>query len=191
MLVYKSYANILKRISSITLIAILLLNTMGYYVILIGMQYEHDLTMTKALDINHYEVSQEVTLKLPMSVPYMQNNDDFVRVDGVIEHGGEHYRLVKQKYANDTLTIVCIRDAAQKRIADDMANYVNTFADNVPGHNGNVKQSITFIKDFLPQYTVITSLTLGWESNIPCQRFSSNMIASFEASIIHPPENQA
>jgi len=164
---------------------------MGYYVILVGMRHEHDLTVTKTLDADHYNVSQAVTLKLPMSVPYMQDNVDFVRVDGVIEHRGEHYRLVKQKYANDTLTIICVRDAARKKITENMANYVNSFTDNVPGHDGNVKQSITFIKDFLPQYTIIASLTLGWESNIQHRSFSSSMIASFEPSVIHPPENRA
>jgi hypothetical protein len=164
---------------------------MGYYVILVGMRHEHDLTVTKTLDTDHYDVSQAVTLKLPMSVPYMQDNDDFVRVDGVIEHEGEHYRLVKQKYANDTLTIICVRDAARKKITEDMANYVSTFTDKIPGHSDNAKQSITFIKDFLPQSTVIASLASGWESTIQHQRFSYNIIDSFEPSVIHPPENRA
>lgn len=164
---------------------------MGYYVIFVAMEHEHDSTVTKKLDVGSYDASEEVTLKLPMSVPYMQDNDDFVRVDGVIEHQGDHYRLVKQKYANDTLTVICIRDAARKKMTEDIANYVNSFADNAPNHSSHAKQTITFIKDFLPQYTVVTSLTLGWEINIQHQGILTNMIASFEPSVIHPPEKLA
>lgn len=164
---------------------------MGYYVIFVGMQHEHDAAVTKTLDAGSYDASNTVTLKLPMSVPYMQDNEEFIRVDGVIEHEGEHYRLVQQRYANDTLTVICIRDAEQKKITDDMANYVNGFTDKAPAHTGNAKQNVTFIKDFLPHYTVVTSLAIGWESNIQHRSVPVNMIASFEPSVIHPPENLA
>src|SRR6185312_15247852 len=97
----------LKRLFSLALILIVLLNTMGYYVIFISLQYKHDAAIIKKLDTNHYDAFQTVTLKLPMSVPYRINEESFTRVDGVIEHKGEHYRLVKQKYTNDTLTVIC------------------------------------------------------------------------------------
>jgi len=160
-------------------------------VIFVSLQREHDATVTKILDAGSYDAAQTVTLKLPMSVPYMQDNEDFVRVDGVIEHEGEHYRLVKQKYTKDTLTVICIHDVERKKITNDMANYVKSFTDKAPGHNNSGKQVITFIKDFLPHYIVVTSLSLGWESNVQHQSFPVNMIASFEASVIHPPENLA
>jgi len=159
--------------------------------IFVGMQHEYDAGVTKTLDAGSYDTSNTVTLKLPISVPYMQNNDEFIRVDGVIEHEGEHYRLVKQKYANDTLTVICIRDAMRKEMSDAVANYVNSFTDKAPGHSDNAKQVLSFIKDFLPHYTVITSLSAGWESKIQHRSAPTRMIASFEPSVIHPPENLA
>lgn len=173
------------------LIAILLLNTMGYYVIFVGMQYHHDVAVVKELDADHYDASRTVTLKLAVSVPYMTDQEDFERVDGVIEHEGEHYRLVKQKYANDTLTVICIRDTERKKISEDMADYVKSFTDKASGQNNNAKHFISFIKDYLPQYTVVKSLTFGWESKIQYLSFSEILIPSFEPSVIHPPENLA
>ena len=164
---------------------------MGYYIIFVGLQYKHDAAITKKLDTDHYDTSQTVTLKLPMSVPYRVDDENFTRVNGVIEHKGEHYRLIKQKYANDTLTVICIRDAEQKKINEDIADYVKGFTDKTSGHHNNAKQTITFIKDYLPHFLAITSLTCGWESDIQHVTFPEGFVSSFEPSVIHPPENCA
>jgi len=181
----------LKRFFSIVLIIIVLLNTMGYYVIFVGLQYKHDAAIIKKLDTDHYDAFQTVTLKLPISVPYRIDDENFTRVNGVIEHNGEHYRLVKQKYANDTLTVICIRDVERKKINEDMADYVKGFTDKASGRHNNVKQTITFIKDFLPHFLAVASATNGWESDIQHITFPEPLVSSFEPSVIHPPENRA
>jgi len=164
---------------------------MGYYIIFVGLQYKHDAAITKKLDANRYDTSQTVTLKLPMSVPYRADDENFTRVNGVIEHKGEHYRLIKQKYTNDTLTVICIRDAEQKKINEDIADYVKGFTDKTSGRHNNTKQTITFIKDYLLHLLTITSLTCGWERDIQHVTFPEAFISSFEPSVIHPPENRA
>ena len=163
---------------------------MGCYVIFVGLQYKHDKVIIKKLDTDHYDAFQTVTLKLAMSVPYRIDDENFTRVDGVIEHKGEHYRLVKQKYAKDTLTVICIRDAERKKIKEDLADYVKGFTDKASGHHNNKKQSITFIKDYLPYFLNVTSHTCGWEKDILHVTFSKQIVSSFEPSVIHPPENQ-
>lgn len=164
---------------------------MGYYIIFVGLQYNHDAAIIRKLNTDHYEAFQTVTLKLPMPVPYRTDDENFTRVDGIIEHKGEHYRLIKQKYAKDTLTVICIHDAERKKINDDMANYVKSFTDKASGHHNNAKQTITFIKDYLPHFLTVISLTSGWESDIQHVTFSKRFISSFESSVIHPPENCA
>jgi len=180
----------LKRLPAIALTAILLLNTLGFYVILTGMQYRHDATMMKALDAGRYDASQVIVLKLPVAIPYTPGREDFERADGVIEHEGEHYRLVKQKYAHDTLTMVCLRDTARKQIDERLTDYVKSFTDKTASHDHTVKPGISFIKDYLPQYTVITSLTGGWERNIQHRSTLSTLISSFERCVIQPPEDR-
>jgi len=177
----------LKRLLAIALIAILLLNTTGFYVILVSMQYRHDVAVMKALDADRYDATQTVILKLPISVPYVAGKGNFERMDGVIEHEGEHYRLVKQKYADDTLTMVCIRDTGRKNISEGMADYVKSFTDKAAGHHHSDKPAVSFIKDYLPHYTVVKSLTAGWESPILHRSLDRILIPSFEPSVIHPP----
>ena len=168
---------------------LVLLNTMGYYVIFVGLQYKLDAAAIRNLDSEHYDASQTVILKLPMSVPYQTDDENFTRVDGVIEHQGEHFRLVKQKYAKDTLTVICIRDTERKKINEEMANFVKGFTDKAPGNN-HAKQSITFIKDYLQYRFAVISLSCGWESDIQHLTFSKRLVSSFEPSVIQPPENR-
>src|SRR5690606_8040523 len=49
---------------------------------------------------------------------------DFERVDGRFEHKGEFYKLVKHKFQDDTLYIVCIRDPETRALVKVMNDYV-------------------------------------------------------------------
>jgi hypothetical protein len=161
---------------------------MGYYVVFIGMQYRNDLTMAKILDANQFDDSKMLTLKIAVAIPYMTDQSDFQRVDGKFEHRGEFYRLLKQKYAKDTLTVICVRDHENERISEALSNYVKTFTDN--GSDSNESQTITvsFIKDFLPQTFSLLTLTSGWHSDVIKNSFVNDLTPTFTPSVIHPPE---
>ena len=179
----------MKRFFSIALVAIFLLNVMGYYGVFLGMQYQNDIAMRKVLDNHRYSESQTITVKVPISIPYMSDNADFERVDGMFEYQGEFYRLVKQKYAKDTLTIVCVKDFENKRIHQALSNYVKTFNEKAPVHNQGSKITVNFIKDYISQYFSIKSISSGWESDTLARSFCNELIPSYITSILHPPEH--
>lgn len=161
---------------------------MGYYGVFLGLQYRNDRALTNAFDADQYDDSQTVTIKIPVAIPYMTNQPDFERVDGKFEHQGEHYRLVKQKYGNDTLTVVCVRDAETKRINKALSEYVKNFSDQSADQNQHSNVTINFIKDYLPQTFSVRSLSTGWEADVVQYGFCINLIPTFEASVVHPPE---
>jgi hypothetical protein len=161
---------------------------MGYYGVFLGMQYHNDVTMTRILDANQYDEAQTITVKVPMSLPYMTDDSDFERVDGKFEHEGEVYRLVKQKYVKDTLTVVCVKDFENKRIRQALSNYVKTFTDQANNANEHSKVSVNFIKDYLPQTFSLKSISSGWETNVIKDSFYRNLIPAYISSVIHPPE---
>ena len=156
--------------------------------VFLGLQYKNDIAMTKVLDSHAYDESQTITIKIPVSIPYMPDNSDFQRVDGKFEHLGEVYRMVKQKYAKDTLTVVCMKDHEDKRINQALSVYVKTFTDKASDHDANLKISINFIKDYIPQTFSIHSLCLGWMNDVIHNSFDRTLIPTFNASIVHPPE---
>lgn len=161
---------------------------MGYYGVFLGLHYKNDLAMSKAMDSDIYDRSNTLTIKLPVSIPYMSDQSDFNRVTGRIEHNGELFRLVKQKYAKDTLTLVCIRDTEHKKIDLALTDYVKTFADNPSNSNPTSKITVSFIKEYLPISFEINSATAGWTLQLAYQSHNRSLTSTFSASIVHPPE---
>jgi hypothetical protein len=176
-----------KKVVSLALIALLLMNTMGYYAIFMGLQYKNNVAMNERLDADQYDESQAIRLEIPMNVPYLTDDTDFSRVDGVFEYKGESYRMVKQKYAKDILTLIVIKDTENKRIADAMSDYVMSFTDT-GDDEGNATLTISFIKDYIPQTFSIQTTSFGWSTDVLANVDTNNLIPTFTVSVIHPPE---
>jgi hypothetical protein len=177
----------LKKLFSIVLIALILLNTMGYYAVFVGLQFQNDLQVINTLDAGKYDKSQTFTIKIPVSIPYKADQTEFERVDGEFAYEGEFYRTIKQKYAADTLTIICYKDPNTKIIQNALADYVKTFTDKPNDQKDNAK-IVSFIKDYITQSFSIINTSEGWQSSVIKNTFYSGLIPSFYASINHPPE---
>ena len=178
----------MKKSLSILLSGILALNVFGYYGIFLGMQYRNDMAMLKAFDSNSYDQSREITIKVAVSIPYMPDQSNFERVNGKFEHQGEFYRLVKQRYSKDTLTVVCIRDIEHKKIDQVLTNYIKTFADKVPENSPSSKITLNFLKDYLTTAFSIRSLSSGWAAPMIRSSSTGTLVPSFTSSITHPPK---
>jgi hypothetical protein len=165
------------------------MNTMGYYAIFLGLQYKNSVAMTARFDSDQYDESLSVTLKIPMSIPYLSDDAEFKRVDGVFQYKGEFYRLIKQQYAREMLTVVCIKDTEKKRIHEAISDYVMSFTDT--GDDQDSSLTITFIKDFIPQTFAIQTTAIGWQSDVVESIASRDLTPTFTPSLIHPPERVA
>lgn len=160
---------------------------MGYYAVFVGLQFQNDLQVIKILDAEKYDNTRTVTIKIPVSIPYKADQSEFERVDGEFTYEGDFYRTIKQKYAGDTLTIVCYKDNNSKIIQNALADYVQTFTDKPIDQKDNAKV-VSFIKDYITQSFSIVNTLEGWQSNVIKNTFYLELISSFYASINHPPE---
>jgi hypothetical protein len=133
---------------------------MGYYGLFLGLKYQNTRSITQRLDQDRYRTSETITIKVPAAIPYLFNTD-YERVDGEIEHNGEFFRLVKQKFASDTLYIVCIKDTRSKHIKQALEEYVKTFSD-YPVNQKSTTEIPGFIKDYLPTDFSMGIAATGW-----------------------------
>jgi len=161
------------------------MNALGYYGVFLGLQYQNNIEISRQLDADQYDESQALTIQVPLTVPYMYNDADFKRAEGTFEHEGEFYRIIKQKYENDVLTMIVLRDSESKRITQAMSEYVMSFADD---HNPDVKITVSFIKEYLSQTIDIVSCSNGWQRDVFAGTSTSNLIPTFSPSVVHPPE---
>jgi hypothetical protein len=154
-----------KKLLTLFLLALFLLNVLGYYGVFVGLQVKSGQVMRERFDSESYSADQEVTIKVPITIPYATDSRGYERVDGEFEHNGQIYRLVKQKLQSDTLFIVCVKDNQAEKINQALEDYVKTFTDKpVSSKKGNAS-SFQFSKDFISNSTEIKSSAAGW--NVP------------------------
>jgi len=166
---------------------LLLMNIIGYYGVFVGLEIRNDTLMVERINSEKYSEDETLTLKIPITVPYARDEEDFQRVDGKFEHNGEYYRLVKHRLAKDTLTIICVKDTEEKKIKNTLSFYVKTFADTQPGTNHS-KKTIQLIKDYIQQSIGIHLDSFGWSTIVVKQGSLAALIPSFSPTIIQPPE---
>jgi hypothetical protein len=159
---------------------------MGYYGVLLGLEIRNERQMMERLDAENYDNSKAVLIKVPITIPYATDSQEFERVDGIFEHNGEFFRLVKQRLYRDTLHIVCVKDDQQKEIAQAFAIYAGSLTDKSTD-NSSVKMP-DMIKEYLPSTISISVKAIGWGKDIPPSIFKVDLIHDYIASIIHPPE---
>jgi hypothetical protein len=176
----------MKKVVSIFLVVLLLLNVMGYYGVFLGLRYRNSQQFIQRLDAERYSESETITLKIPLTIPYY-GDTDFERVDGEIEHGGEFYRLVKQKFERDTLQIVCIKDVKRKHIQKALKEYVKTFADHSADRTSG-KSIPSFIKDYVPSSFELGTASGGWNLSLIYPAAEDSFSAADISQSSLPPE---
>ncbi len=178
----------MKRTISIMMLVIFLLNAVGYYGVFLGLQSFKTESLSQKLDDDMFVGSEAIIFKIPLSVPYHADQNEYERVQGQFEKEGEVFQLVKQKLLRDTLYIVCVKDNESKKINQELTDYVKTFSDN----HGDSKQSNTKkIMISFNEYTV-TSIELksqqtGWIKSIEFNEFKCEASVVAPADIIYPP----
>jgi hypothetical protein len=174
----------LKKACSILLTVLVLMNTLGYYGIFFGLQYRNTVHMETRFDEGTYDASESIILKLPIAIPYV-NSRGFERVDGIFEYQGDFYRLIKQKFQNDTLHVVCIKDERYKEIHKELVRYTTIFGDQ----HGGVIKAMDFIKDYLPNTTGIFHLSEGWQQLLNRKAVILNFCDSYHHDVFTPPKH--
>ncbi len=179
----------MRKLTSIALIALLLFNVLGYYGFFLGLEYQNRQALIHSFNTDNYEQLEQITIKVPLSVPYATDTQDYQRVDGEFEHQGEFYQMVKQRLSQDTLYIVCVKDSQSKRINQALTDYVKTLTDK--SENGKSRHTLilpAFIKEYIVSTHTIKAGSAGWSLELNNTNSPVVLIDSYNASIVHPPE---
>lgn len=176
----------MKRGLTIVLLVLFLLNVLGYYGIFMGIQFVNEKEMRALFDDDNFLPEEEITIKVPITIPYATDSREFTRVDGEFEHEGEVYRMVKQRYISDTLHIVCIKDYKSKEIKQALHDYVKSFTDKPSSEKSSTKTVQNFIKDYISCSTILQSEVNGWNKELT-HRTHASVYESLAIQLNSPP----
>jgi len=145
--------------------------------------------MSRALNEDYYDASEAVTIRIPIALPYQYDNPHFLRAEGKFIHEGESYRLIKQKYERDTLTVVCVRDDQDKQIQHALADFVSTFTDSpVDGDMPAAKSLVLFTKEYLLTTTALGTSAFGWTLDLGVSGIPQIVDDIHATPVAQPPE---
>jgi hypothetical protein len=143
----------LRKIAAILLICLLLFNWYGYRFVINYLQKKADTQLEARLDVNDYDESQLIEIKVALSMPYQNSWSNFERHSGEIELGGKIYAYVKRKIEDGYLILKCIPNDIKQEIekADNIIFTVNNGLDQE--HNGKNNSPLNNIfKSFFSDY---------------------------------------
>jgi hypothetical protein len=178
----------MKRSVASILLLIFVLNVFGYYGVFMGVRFQAAQKIRDSFDIDNYQRGAEVTIAVPLTVPYASDMQDYQRVDGEFDYHGDVFRLVKQKLSKDTLYIVCIRDTQANKIDKALEDYVKTFTDGPISEKSQSKSAPTVSKDYFSSIIEIEMTQSGWEHSIQWCHIQAGKVSSFQERVIQPPQ---
>jgi hypothetical protein len=126
----------LRKIAAILLICLLLFNGYGYRFVTNYLQKKADQQLEARLDVNDYDESQLIEIRVELNIPYQYSWSNFERHSGEIEINGKIYAYVKRKVEDGWLVLKCIPNKAKEDLknADNILFTVNNGLDQE--HNG-------------------------------------------------------
>jgi hypothetical protein len=179
----------MKKLFSILLLAVFTFNLGGYYVVFKWLQITAHHDLIQKLETNQYDESETIELKLAITLPYAnQLSSGFKRVDGRFEYKGNIYKLVKQKFEQDTLYIVCIKDQKEKQLINKFKEYAKNTHDTPSSSSkkdtGNTLKQIN--KDYYGDSGILLAdiLATSFLNKFSYYQFHQS---SFEVDVPTPP----
>lgn len=184
----------MKKIAAILLIVILSFNWYGYRFVTNILTENADQRLEAQLDKDEYDESQLVEVRVPLKMPYQNNQSAFERHYGEMEAGGKYYTYVKRKIENGVLVLLCIPNNAKEKIKEAGNDYFKT-ANGLAQHQPHKKQNnnSNFAKNFWSEYDgreadftmgiFMDLINKSFLDNVPSLR---NLCVTFPGQ---PPEN--
>jgi hypothetical protein len=143
------------------LLAIFTFNMGGYYLFFWVLKQQANQELSIKLDAGHYDESETFEVNIPLSLPYPLQSNGYERQSGQFAYHGEHYQIVKQKYENDVLTVVCLKNAKASHLEKVSESFTET--SSAPAdQEGSLNLPLKVFQDYISIGTIIPNTISGW-----------------------------
>ena len=121
----------------------------GYYVAYFSFRMQVEKHWAERIYSDKSEAFGEKMMEIPLSIPYMMSEDEFRVANTSFEKDGQYFRIIKQRYVNDTLQVVYVPDTATRNIDETFKLWVSSLVqDDLPDGSNNTLLSKIFVKDY-------------------------------------------
>jgi len=140
----------LRNLVAIALLLCFAIYHFGYYAFYYSYQYKMESNWNDKIYGEQIGILEERLMEIPLSAPYMANQDDFQATNTRFEKAGQYFRAIKQRYQNDTLQVVYVPDTARRVLESTVQIWISSLTEDVLPINQNGKIFIKLlVKDYL------------------------------------------
>lgn len=139
----------MRKLSAILLLCCFTLYHFGYYVAYFSLNIQIEKNWSEKIYGDQTDGLVERMLEIPMSLPYMADQEEFSSTNTLFEKDGQFFRAIKQRYVKDTLQIVYVPDSAKRTLDHTMKQWISSLVqDELPDSGNNSLLSKIFVKDY-------------------------------------------
>lgn len=173
----------IRRILSVVFLLVFLFNLGGYYLLFTALRIKANRELSAQLDKGAYDEQETIEFKIPLTLPYPIQGAGFERSRQYFTIGEEHYQVVKHKYENDVLTIVCIKDERSKNFTDLIAS----MDEQQSGEDSPASIAAKVIQDYIPSDMQIILGIQGWCRDIEQHPLTVSSVSGWHQAVFSPP----
>ena len=176
----------MRKFSAIVLLFAFLLYHLGYYGFYLLVSFRLDQEWHTKIYEDNISGEDLLHTAIPLSIPYQPDQSDYTPISAMMEIDGNYYRIVRQKYAKDTLHVVYVNDTLQKVLKQSVDDWLASILQKPSSDGQPLDLWKVLTKDFILekpwQLQETDWLTIG----LPYKHYASEPY-SFVASVPTPP----
>lgn len=143
----------MKKAISFLLLSCFILYNFGYYLVYFSLNSRIESNWTEKI-YGDQAIPDQKTLKIPISLHYATDDRDFREINSLFEKDGEYFRIIKQKYAKDTLTVVYVADDQKNNLETTIKKWAASMAQEGQTNSGKLDFN-NFVKDYMPPFFAV------------------------------------
>ena len=140
----------MRKLISIALLICFAIFHFGYYGFYFSASYSLENQWKDQIYGSQISGLEERLMEIPLSAPYMANQEEFQATNTRFEKDGKYFRAIKQRYQNDTLQVVYVPDTARRVLESSVKKWISSLVeDEMPQDHGGKTFAKLFAKDYL------------------------------------------
>ncbi|MFD0766669.1 hypothetical protein ACFQZI_17540 [Mucilaginibacter lutimaris] len=113
----------MKKLFAIVMLAVLVFNMCGYMLLYQYFINQSDAFANEQISKGYYKPDELVEIKIPVRMPYVQEQRRYENISGQIQLKGNCYNYVALKMTRDTMYVKCIPNYTKTKLVND--NVIN------------------------------------------------------------------
>jgi hypothetical protein len=139
----------MKQISVYLLLLVFLMYQAGFYFFYLSLHHINEESWQNPENVSERQ-NQYIEKSIPITFAYQHDQTEYQSVMQSIEVNDSYYRVVMQRYANDTLHVLYVIDSCQQNLHNSLKDWVSTISQQ-SSHDKKSMNKEGLEKNYLPE----------------------------------------